>query len=341
MRRYSRLAGYALAVVVVTGVVRAANELGGIGWWTRAFDTSYGTTLVVKIVVVLAVIALGAWNRYRSIPRLGDRPGMLRRVMAIELVAALGVFSLTGVLTSLPPEPPAAPTPAPPQRIVAEGSDFATTMRLRLTVAPGEPGPNRFELRVLDYDTGDPLTVDRAALRFDTPTRPDLPTSRLELASRGDGWVADGTSLSVPGVWTVTASIQRGAEGTEVPLVLVVEDPDQRDVVATAPDQPDIHTITFPGGDQLQVYLDPAAAGPGQVHLTAFDAQGAELPIDELRIVAVPPDGAPRTLTPERFSPGHFVTPVELTEGDWTFVAVADTAAGDSLTASFDQTVAG
>jgi putative copper export protein len=339
VRRYSRLAGYAVLIVVLTGLFRAANELGGIGWWLHAFDTSYGTTLVVKIAVVVTVIALGAWNRYRSIPRLDDRPGLLRRVMAIELVGAVGVFALTGVLTSLPPEPPAPPAPPAPQRLVVEGSDFATTMRLRLTVSPGEPGPNRFALQILDYDTGDPLAVDRAALRFDTPSRPQIPTSRLELEADGARWTAEGTQLSVPGAWVVTAAIQRASQGTEIPLVLVVADPNQSDQVAAAPDQPTIHTITYPGGQQLQLYLDPDVPGPGQVHLTAFDARGDELPIRELRVVAITPDGTTRTLAPERFTPGHFVTPVGLTEGSWSFVFVADTKAGDALTATFEQSV--
>ncbi|MFN8234032.1 MAG: CopD family protein [Actinomycetota bacterium] len=339
VRRYSRLAGYALLVVVATGAIRAANELGGVGWWLRAFETPYGTTLVAKIAVVAGVIALGAWNRYRTIPRLHERPGPLRRLMAIELVGAVGVFALTGVLTSLPPEPPAAPTPPAPPRLVVEGADFATTMRVRLTIGPGEPGPNRFALQVLEHDTGEPLSVDRAALRFDTPSRPQIPTSQLELALRGDAWTADGSQLSVPGAWVVTASIQRGGEGSEIPLNVVVPDPGQRDRVSSVPGQPTVHAISFPDGRQLQLYLDPDVPGPGQLHLTAFDADGDELPLRELRVVAVPPEGAPLTLTPERFSPGHFVTPVELTQGPWSFVVVADTRAGDSLTAAFEQTV--
>jgi hypothetical protein len=333
------MAGYALAIVLVTGAIRASNELGGIDWWLRAFETRYGTTLVLKTTLVVGVIALGAWNRYRSIPRLGERAGMLRRVMAVEVLGAVGVFSLTAVLTSLPPEPPREPSDVPAPRLVAEGNDFATTMRLRLVVTPGTPGPNGFALQVRDFDTGEPLDVDRAALRFDSPSRPQLPTTRLELDARGDRWVADGAALSAPGVWTVTASVQRGADGTEVPLVLVVQDPGQVDVVSTAPDQPDIHSITLAGGERFQLYLDPSAPGPGQVHVTAFDAQGAELPIDDLGIVAVPPGDAPIALNPERFSPGHFVASVELTEGDWAFVFVTETAAGDSLTPSFQQTV--
>ena len=196
VRRYSRMAGYALAVVVATGAIRAASELGGVGWWLRAFDTSYGTTLAVKIAIVVGLIGLGAWNRYRSIPRLDDRPGMLRRVMAIELVGAVGVFGLTGVLTSLPPDPAAASAPAPAPRVVVEGSDFATTMRVRVIVTPGMPGANRFDVRILDFDTGEPLHADRVALRFDAVSRSEIGVSTLRLDA-GRGWVARGRCVSL------------------------------------------------------------------------------------------------------------------------------------------------
>ena len=132
VRAYSSLAGYALAVVLVTGVLRATQEVGGLSKLFDVFRGSYGTTLDVKIAVVLVLIGLGAFIRYRSIPRMDTRPGLIRRVMAIELVGAVGVFSLTGVLTGLPPRPPVAPPAAEPSRVTLTGSDFATTMKVRV-----------------------------------------------------------------------------------------------------------------------------------------------------------------------------------------------------------------
>ncbi len=124
IRRYSSLAGYALAVVLVTGVLRATEEVGGLSTLLHLFRGSYDTTLDIKVAVVIALIGLGALNRYRSIPRMASHTGLLRRVMAIELVGAVGVFGLTGTLTGLPPRPPRhAPGPgtferhAPRQRL--------------------------------------------------------------------------------------------------------------------------------------------------------------------------------------------------------------------------------
>ncbi len=70
IRRYSTMAGIALGLVVITGTVRAVSALGGVGALARIFRTSYGTVLAIKVALALVLIALGALNRYRSIPRL-------------------------------------------------------------------------------------------------------------------------------------------------------------------------------------------------------------------------------------------------------------------------------
>ena len=315
VRRFSRLAGYALAVVLVTGALRAMEEMGGLSAFLHLFRTSYGTTLAIKIAVVALLIALGAFNRYRSIPRMQDRPGLIRRVMAIELVGALGVFALTGTLTGLPPQPPPATSPAPTSHITLNGSDFATTMNVRLVVTPGTAGPNGFEVQVTDFDSGAPLDADDVSLRFEPVGHPGVGPSTLDLARDGDRWQATGTQLSLEGVWTITVAVQTSSTGTEIPLTLITP-VDQTVSVATAVGQPDLYTIVLPGGEQIQAYIDPGAPGPNQLHLTAFDATGNELPLEGADMIAVAPDGSATTLQPQRFSPGHFVADTTLSSGD-------------------------
>jgi copper transport protein len=97
VRRFSSTAGWAVLVVVATGLIRVVNEEGGLGSvWSRLTDSSYGTTLIVKISVVVVVIALGAWNRLRSIPRLADGDRLLSRVMTAETAGALVIVVTTG-----------------------------------------------------------------------------------------------------------------------------------------------------------------------------------------------------------------------------------------------------
>ena len=67
-----------MLVVVLTGGIRVVDEAGGIGAVRDLiFDTSYGTTLVVKVALVAGLIGLGALNRRRSIPRLASGEHLL------------------------------------------------------------------------------------------------------------------------------------------------------------------------------------------------------------------------------------------------------------------------
>jgi putative copper resistance protein D len=66
-QRLSTLSGAALAVLLACGIYNAVRQLGSIeALWT----TRYGITLDIKLFIVLAMIALGAHNRYVKLPRL-------------------------------------------------------------------------------------------------------------------------------------------------------------------------------------------------------------------------------------------------------------------------------
>ena len=339
VRAYSSLAGYALAVVLVTGVLRATQEVGGVSKLFDLFRGSYGTTLDVKVGLVLVLIGLGAFNRYRSIPQMDARPGLLRRVMAIELVGAVGVFSLTGMLTGLAPRPPVTPPPPPPARVTLTGSDFATTMNVSLVITPGTAGPNRFDVDATDFDSGAPLDATDVSLRFEPVGIAGVGASTLDLMHHGDRWMGNGSQVSIAGVWTITVVVQTASSGTEIPLTLVTALPDQDVSVATAEGQPDIYTVVFPDGEQLQLYNDPGTLGADELHLTAFDTDGSELALSRALMVAVAPDGTASTVPSRRFSAGHFVGDLTLTTGDWTFFVQATARDGRVLVASFQQSI--
>ncbi len=193
VRRFSTLAGVALAVVVVSGLLRSWNELG-LAWWLHPFRDGYTTTLALKVAIVIPLIGLGALNRYRNVPRYGSagsRP-MLRTVGG-ELALAAAVLLATGVLTGLPPEPNEEPAGPAARPLVVTGADFATTTRVRLEISPGTVGPNTFVADVTDYDSGEPVDARRVSLTFDLPDQPDVSsTLRLErigrvVAGAGDG----------------------------------------------------------------------------------------------------------------------------------------------------------
>jgi nitrogen fixation protein FixH len=293
---------------------------------------------------VALLIVLGAVNRRRSLPRLASDDALLRRVVAIELAAALGVFALTGTLTSLNPDPPRAQPAAPATRSVgASGADFATTTRVTLTAAPGTAGPNTFEARIVDYDEATPIDADEVTVSMAPIGRPEIEpaTLTLERAPGSPGtWTGAGTQLSLAGAWDLVVQVRSGARTTEVPLTLVTRAPPATSVVAHQSGLPDIETFTLSTGDQLQVYLDPGSPGTNEYHVTAFDPQGDELPLSGLVVVAVTPGGESETLDVTRITPGHFAAPVEVDEGRWRFEVVATTEGGTVLQATQTQEIA-
>jgi copper transport protein len=343
IRRFSTVAGWSLVVVVVTGSLRALNELGGFDAWRRLLEQSYGVTLVVKVGLAAALIALGAVNRYRRIPAIerGERPATFATVIRAEVALAVGLLALTGVLTSFPPRAGGDEArPPPPRNVVATGSDFATTLRVRLTITPGTVGPNAFRAEVTDYDTGEPLPLTNVTLRFEARGQSSVAPSSLELREADGAWQAEGGQLALSGPWRITVVAQGPGVGEEIPLE-VRPRLEQRVSAVRAPGQPDITTIDLPDGARFQIFLDPQAPGASQLHFTAFDAQGQELPLADAAFLAEPPGGSPTTLPADRLGPGHFIADVELRSGDWTFDVRATTEAGDTLLASFNQTIGG
>lgn len=345
VRSYSRMAGWALLVVVLTGIVRTIGEAGGIGD-VRAMlvDTTYGTTLIVKVAVALAIIALGAFNRWRSIPRLRSDSSTMRRIVTVEIVAAIGVFGLTAVLTGFNPDLPDEHAGEEPMAtsISVSGSDFATTTRVELTVTPGIAGPNTFEARVVDFDDDAPIEADEVTLQLAPIGGPDVEATSLSLEPHEDGmWMAEGTQLSLAGAWQVVVQVSAEARTTEVPLVLVTRaDPVEPSVVRQE-GLPDIATFVLAGGEQLQVYLDPGTTGPNEFHVTAFDADGVELPLSSMTVVASMHDDPPEVLDAIQLTPGHFSSPIEVEAGAWRFDVVAGTEQGGVLQATYEYEVTG
>ena len=100
VRRFSTLAGVAVAVIGVTGLVRAFGELSSFG---QVSGTSYGRLLIVKTGLFGALIVFGWANRYRVIPALARSMQLLRRNLVAELVLLLGVVAAVALLTQSRP----------------------------------------------------------------------------------------------------------------------------------------------------------------------------------------------------------------------------------------------
>jgi uncharacterized membrane protein len=331
VRRFSAVAAFAIGAVAVTGVVRAFNEVGA---WGDLISTGYGLLVLAKAGLLLALAALGAVNRYRNVPASRRSLRGLRRVSKAELGLATGVLAAAAVLATLVPPASVPEVQAAPAAVTATGSDFATSVRVRLDVDPAIPGANRFRARVTDYDTGEPVEADSVRLRFAFAGGQEAQESTLELKPEGDGvYEAVGANLATTGPWEVTALVQRGADSVEAPLQVATlcETTD-----VPGPLDSTVHIVDNAGGSTVEGYILPGLGRNLELHFTFQIEQGTELKVEGSPAFTAWREGEePVTLEPRRLgTPGHFFANLDLPPGRWRFDASA-TGEGTSLSGCF------
>jgi putative copper export protein len=98
---FSPLALVAASIVAISGITTAWLHLKRV---SAIWTTSYGIALVIKLVLVLIVALLGAWNWRRVRPSLGGEGSeqVIRRSATMELTFGALVLIATSVLVSLP-----------------------------------------------------------------------------------------------------------------------------------------------------------------------------------------------------------------------------------------------
>jgi copper transport protein len=69
VRRFSQVAFAAVAVIGVTGVLRAVPEVGSLG---ALVSTSFGVTLLIKSSLFAVLMGIAWRNRYRLVPKLAE-----------------------------------------------------------------------------------------------------------------------------------------------------------------------------------------------------------------------------------------------------------------------------
>ena len=212
IRRFSRLAIPAVAVLVLSGLAIAAVQ---VMQPADLFATGYGQLLLAKLAGFATLIALAAWNRQRLTPALdAQRLGAarrLRRSIAAEVSVAGLILAATSALTlAVPPRALRHAGASHQHQLVqsiapAQGIAITTkaqTLRAVIEVAPGQAGPNRIT-----------LTPDRAKAQMPNPKEVWVELSnanagigpiRRRMVPDGTGrHIHDGPELSIPGRWQI------------------------------------------------------------------------------------------------------------------------------------------
>ena len=114
VRRGSRIMIWAAIAIIVSGFANAWIRMSGPA---DLVTTQYGRILVLKLTLMSVAIALAAWHRRVSLPRLSEAPVRERfwRVMLVDVGALVAVVGVAVVLSGTEPPVPieAVPDPSP------------------------------------------------------------------------------------------------------------------------------------------------------------------------------------------------------------------------------------
>ena len=158
--KFSRLAGWAFAAVLFTGVVNAALHIGNV---SNLWETSWGRLVLGKLIAIGVIGWFGWRNRNVLLPRL-DTGGpaaaaAFRRFAWGEVAVMFAAFALAaGLASGIPADAEAA---SRIQSVVGQFGDG----QINVTVDPAEVGSNLVHLYFLG-DNGRQRPVENPSLTF-------------------------------------------------------------------------------------------------------------------------------------------------------------------------------
>jgi copper resistance protein D len=101
--RVSRVAGWAVTILIASGLYTAYHSLGADPY--RLLDSAYGRVLLDKVCAAMFVLLIGAYNRYWLMPSISEVSGQqsLLRNVGVESMLLIGVLGLAALLANTPP----------------------------------------------------------------------------------------------------------------------------------------------------------------------------------------------------------------------------------------------
>jgi copper transport protein len=218
--RFSVLASICVAVLIASGLYQAVRELPGLD---ALWLSGWGRTLLIKLGLIVPLLLLGAANLLLVRPALARAAGLTpnpslnklkredgrrlqrRFLAAVTAEALLGaaILAVVGVLVNQAPPQSAAASTAPGIHLTSK----AEGVTVKLTITPGQLGPNHFEATV-DVRGKPPPDGTQLVFRL-TYADADMGTTEVVTQPEGNGrFSADTSDLSTYGHWQILALVQ-------------------------------------------------------------------------------------------------------------------------------------
>jgi copper transport protein len=200
--RFSPIALLCVTVLLVTGTVQAFEHMSA---WSQLLHTGFGRAVLIKVLLLAVLIALGAINRRRVLPRLRElaasaaSPGaagrLLRRTLRAEVALVVAVLGVTAALVSYPPPDTLASGPF-------DGTARLGPLTLEATVDPARVGPNEIHLYVLGAADGTPFAATKQlTVTLSLPAKGIGPLPATARAAGPGHYVVDTVQLVPGGDW--------------------------------------------------------------------------------------------------------------------------------------------
>lgn len=210
MRRFSRLVGPLVAIMIISGIYNALNFIVA----PADLDTSYGRTLGLKLLMVAPLLLLGAWQHVALRPQLAARlesalnrlPSSLQarleqaaatgEALGLEALLMLALLMAVAWLSATPlPEPESLKTEYASPQLTQTVGEFTLTS----AIIPGGPGVNTYDTVVRRGDA--PATDVSVHLQLVNPERGiRSPWHQAEQVDAGL-YVAAGDDIDAAGDW--------------------------------------------------------------------------------------------------------------------------------------------
>jgi copper transport protein len=235
VRRFSTAALGAVAVVTATGVIMAWIVLPSVGELT---STGYGLALILKAALVVVVIALGAYNRYRLVPAVSkrsDEPGAAERrasarrwlgnIVLAELAVLVVAVGVTAVLVTRSPIGSTAAASAPAaeqgQSVTVELSNDAGTADV--TVTPSSVGFNVIDIALRDVEGRVVNPYEAPVVELELPAA-DVGPLEPDVLPLAIGRYQATVNLGFAGTWELSVRVRIGEfESVAGSAALVIE----------------------------------------------------------------------------------------------------------------------